>query len=327
MEEQKRKSKTKRSVTKIIPPKKEPAENLSRDEVRSINKKKNHRKRKVKRVMALCVFALAVICAGVALVLTVFFRIDTVQINVEGNRLYGDKEIIACCGVEDGDNLFMVSEKKINEALTLNMPYIKSVTVERKMPDTLIINVVSATASAAIPYGDGYVVIDPDGKVLDNNAPEVPDGIPVVNGLKAVEPAEGQSVEISGDGNRDDLLEITKAVYDSGLKNLTEINCIKKGCYELKYDGRITLKLGDMSNIFEKIDLAKSTIESKAEDPGFAYFTGTFNLTIKGQLIISTGGKDDKPESDTTDVTDENGNVISPEADVSEEDSQSEVEE
>ncbi len=320
MEERKRKGKSRRNVTKIIPPKKDATANLSRDEVRSINKEKNHRKRKMKRIMALCVFALAVLCAGIALVLTVFFRIDTIQVKVEGKRLYGDKEIMACCGVENGDNLFMVSEKKLNEILTVSMPYIKSVTIERKMPDTLIINIVSATSSAAIPYGDGYVIIDPDGKVLDNNAPKVPDGVPVVNGLKAVEPAEGQNVNISGEGNKDDLLEITKAIYDSGLKDLTEINFVKKGYFELEYDNRIVLKLGDMSNIFEKIDLAKSTIESKSDDPGFAYFTGVFNLSIEGQLTISTGNKADK---DTTDVTDENGNIIPPETDLSAEAEQS----
>lgn len=312
MEEQKRKrNKSKPGITKIIPPKKAPEENLSRDEVRSINKQKNHRKRKIKRIMALCAFALAVICAGIALVLTVFFRIDSIKIKVDGTRLYGDKEIIACCGVEVGDNLFMVNEKKINETLTVSMPYIKSVTIERKMPDTLVINVVSATPIAAIPYGDVYVIIDPDGKVLDNNAPRIPDGIPRVNGLKVVEPVEGQLIEISGDGNKDDLLEITKAIYDSGLEELTEINLVKKGYFELKYDDRIVLELGDMSNIYEKIDLAKSTIDSKQSDPGFAYFVGTFELGINGQLTISTGSKDEA--DDTTDESGESGEAIPPE--------------
>lgn len=323
MEEQKRKSKSRRGMTKIIPPKKAPAENLSLDEVRSINKKKNHRKRKVKRIMALCAFALAVICAGVALVLTVFFRIDNIQIKIDGTRLYGDKEIIACCGVEIGDNLFMVSEKKINETLTLSMPYIKSVTIERELPDTLIIKVVSATSAAAIPYGDGYVVIDPDGKVLDNNAPKVPDGVPKVNGLKAVEPVEGKMIDISGDGNKDDLLEITMAIRDSGIEDLTEINFVRKGCFELKYDDRIVLKLGDMTNVFEKIDLAKSTIDSKQSDPGFAYFVGTFNLSIEGQLIISASGNDNETEAEDAEATtDESGDIISSEEGESSEDAE-----
>lgn len=305
MEEQKRKSESRRGVTKIIPPKKEPEENLSRDEVRSINKQKNHRKRKIKRIMALCAFALAVICAGVALVLTVFFRIDTIQIKVDGTRLYGDKEIIACCGVEIGDNLFMVSEKKLNETLTVSMPYIKSVTIERRMPDTLIIKVVSATSAAAIPYGDGYVIIDPDGKVLDNNAPKIPEGIPVVNGFKVTEPVEGQQINISGEGNTEDLLEITKAIRDAGFEDITEIKLVKKGYFQLMYDNRITIKLGPMIDIFEKIDLAKVAIDGKnAENP---YYIGIFNLSFNPPVFQQ------EKTDDATDATDESGEAISPE--------------
>lgn len=292
---------------------------MSRDEVRSMNKKKIHRKRKIKRIAVLAVLALAILCAGIALVLTVFFRIDTIQI--KGERLYGDKEIIAYSGVEIGDNLFMISEKKINESLSSNMPYIKSITIERKMPDTLIINVVSAKASAAIPYGDGYVIIDADGKILDNNAPKVPENTPSVSGLKVTEPVEGQSVTLSGEGNTEDLLEITKAIRDSGIEKITEINCIKKGYYELKYDGRVTLKLGSMVNAYEKLARAKKTIEEQNINE---YFIGTLNLSVEPNVYISSGDKD---KEDTTDVTDENGNIILPEGEnVSEEDIQSEDE-
>lgn len=292
---------------------------MSRDEVRSMNKKKIHRKRKIKRIAVLAVLALAILCAGIALVLTVFFRIDTIQI--KGERLYGDKEIIAYSGVEIGDNLFMISEKKINESLSSNMPYIKSITIERKMPDTLIINVVSAKASAAIPYGDGYVIIDADGKILDNNAPKVPENTPSVSGLKVTEPVEGQSVTLSGEGNTEDMLEITKAIRDSGIEKITEINCIKKGYYELKYDGRVTLKLGSMVNAYEKLARAKKTIEEQNINE---YFIGTLNLSVEPNVYISSGDKD---KEDTTDVTDENGNIILPEGeDVSEEDIQSDSE-
>ena len=306
MEEQKRR-KSKRGETKLIPPKKDKMENHSRDEVRSINKKKNHRKRKIKRIAALCLFALAVICAGIALVLTVFFRIDTITIQIEGNRLYSDKDIITCCGIETGDNLFLVSEKKINEKLTNDMPYVKSVTIERKMPDTLIIKIVSAESAAAVPYGSVYVVIDPEGKVLDNNSAVVPEGVPVVSGLSAIDPIEGQTITVSGDNNTEDFLLITKSIDDAGLENLTEINFTKKGYYRLKYDGRITLKLGNMTNIAEKIDRAKAAIdEQNTINP---YFVGFFNLSVEPNVYISAG---EEEREDITIVTDENGDIVIP---------------
>lgn len=315
MEEQK-KRRSRRGRTKLIPPKKEKMENLSRDEVRSINKKKNHRKRKIKRIAVLCLFALAVVCAGIALVLTVFFRIDTITVQIQGDRLYNDADIIASGGVEIGDNLFLVNEKKLNETLTNNMPYIKEVTIERKMPDTLIINVVSATSSAAVPYGSGYVIVDPDGKVLDNNSPIVPEGVPVVSGLSAVDPVEGQIIVLNDAENTEDFLEITKAVNDSELGNLTEINYVKKGYFQLKYEGRITLKLGNMTNIAEKIDRAKAAIDR--QNTINPYFVGMFNLSVEPNVYISAG---DDEEEGTTDITDEDGNVVVPESDETTEES------
>lgn len=315
MEEQKKK-KSRRGKTKLIPPKKDKMENLSRDEVRSINKKKNHRKRKIKRIAVLCLFALAVICAGIALVLTVFFRIDTITIQVQGDRLYNDQDVIASAGIELGDNLFFVSEKKLNETLTDNMPYIKEVTIEREMPDTLIINVVYATSAAAIPYGNGYIIVDPEGKVLDNNSPIVPEGVPVVSGLSAVDPIEGQSIVLNDAENTEDFLAITKAIDDSGFENLTEISFIKKGYFQLKYEDRITLKLGNMTNIAEKIDRAKAAVDR--QNTINPYFVGLFNLSVEPNVYISAG---DEEEEDTTDVTDEEGNVMVPESDEATEES------
>ena len=140
MEQNKRKNKG-RSSTKIIPPKKKKTENLSRDEVRSINKKKIRRKRKAKRIALLAGLALVVICAGIALVLAVFFRISTVQ--VKGDKVYSDKDVIAKSGIEIGDNLFLTDEKKVNASITEALPYIDKVTLELNLPDKITINVES----------------------------------------------------------------------------------------------------------------------------------------------------------------------------------------
>lgn len=301
MEEQRKTNSRKKGSFKIIPPKKDKTEGLSRDEVRSMNKKKMHRRRKIKRIIALAAFGLAVVCVGVSLVLTVFFRIDTIVIN--GEHLYVDKQIIERCGVAYGDNLFMVNEGKINEMLTKGMPYIKSITIEREMPDTLIINVVSAEPCAAIPYGDAYVIIDRDGKILDNKAPKLKDGVALVNGLKAVEPIAGEQVVISGDGNTQDLLEITKGIADSGIEKITEINFIKKDSFQLTYDNRITLELGNMTDITEKLARAKVTIRDEVS----MYFDGILDLSIDGKVYIQNRPEPEEPVEDEKNEASDDG--------------------
>ena len=72
--EQRNKKRSNRSKTKIIPPKKKRPESLSRDEVRSINKKKIIRKRKAERLAMLSALALAVLSIGVLLIMVLFFK-------------------------------------------------------------------------------------------------------------------------------------------------------------------------------------------------------------------------------------------------------------
>ena len=107
--EEKRKRNNNRSKTKIIPPKKKQTESLSKDEIRSINKKKIKRKRKAKKVALLTALFTIVMSVGIVLVLAIFFKINTVT--VKGDRVYSDKEIILNSGIEIGENLFKINEE------------------------------------------------------------------------------------------------------------------------------------------------------------------------------------------------------------------------
>ena len=165
MEERRRTTKKKRK-TVVKPPKQQKRQqSLSRDEVRSINKKKMYRKRKIRRAFMTLLLTVAVLCVGVVLVFSLFFKINT--INIIGKTPYATKTIVEKCGVAIGDNLFRISEDDLAENLSQELPYIKSVTVKRKLPDELIIEVEPATEIACIKNGKTYILLDETGKVLD----------------------------------------------------------------------------------------------------------------------------------------------------------------
>ena len=194
--EEKRNRNNNRSKTKIIPPKKKQTESLSKDEIRSINKKKIKRKRKAKKVALLTALFTIVMSVGIVLVLTIFFKIHTVTI--KGDRVYSDKEIILNSGIETGENLFKINEEKLNERLSKTLPYIQSVTLERQLPDTLIVTVKATREVAAFQYGAGFILVNAEGKVLDRDASMLRDNVAVVNGAvlkgapEGIQPASAQ---------------------------------------------------------------------------------------------------------------------------------------
>ncbi len=284
MEQNKRK-KSNRSSTKIIPPKKKKTENLSRDEVRSINKKKIRRKRKAKRLAMLAGLALIVACAGVALVLAVFFKVGTVQ--VKGDKVYSEKDVIAKSGIEVGDNLFLVDEEKVNESLTATLPYINKVTVELDLPDKVVLNVSATREVAALPYGAGFILVDENGKVLDRDSSMIRDGVAIVGGVQLKGAPEGGTIKLNNDDTTNRFIELLRAIKKSGFKQLTGITLTKKGDFELKYDERITVKIGSFTNLEQKIRRAEAAIER--EDAINAYSIGVMDVSIEPYASFDPG--------------------------------------
>ena len=69
----------------------------------------------------------------------VFFRVNTVV--VSGNSRYAEAEVIQSSGVEQGDNLFALNKYQISRQIYTQLPYVDEVSIHRKLPDTLLIQV------------------------------------------------------------------------------------------------------------------------------------------------------------------------------------------
>lgn len=297
----------KRSKTKITPPKKKQTESLSRDEVRSINKKKVKRRRKAKRVAFLIALAITIMSVGVVLVLSVFFKINT--ITIKGDRVYSNEEIIAKSGIEIGDNLFRVYEDDLQEDLSKSLPYIKSVSLERKLPDTLVITIKATREVAAFQFGAGFILVNAEGKVLDRDATMLRDNVAVVNGASLKGAPEGERIIVGSAEETDDFVAVLKGIYESGIKSITEINITKNGEYELKYDGRITIKIGSIENVTIKLKRAVAALEK--EDEINMYSEGVLDLKTEPYAYFDPGEEEPvKKPTTTVPVTNEKGEAV-----------------
>ena len=282
--EQRNPRKSKGSETKIIPPKKK-KQSLSRDEVRSINKKKIRRRRKARRIALLVALGVSVLCVGIVLVLSVFFKISTITIT--GDRVYSNKEVILKSGIEIGSNLFRVDEEKLNKEITKSLPYVSNITLERQLPDTVIINVTATREVAALQAGTGFALIDHTGKVLDKDASMLREGVAVVTGVTAKSIVEGETIALKTEDETKTFLAVLEGIKESKMNLLTEINFTKNGEVSLRYDDRITIKLGNADNIVKKLQRATAAIEKENEIN--AYSDGVLDLRTEPYAYFSPG--------------------------------------
>ena len=110
------------------------------------------------------------VIVAVIFVMSVFFRVSDIQ--VRGNTHYTDEEIIRAIDIEEGDNLFFFDRFAALSRVFAKLPYIDEVTVERSLPNRVIITVTESQALAYIVLGEERWTIDHSCKVLRAFGPD-----------------------------------------------------------------------------------------------------------------------------------------------------------
>jgi cell division septal protein FtsQ len=271
---------------------------LSKDEIRSRKKKKLRRRRAIKRALLSSGLLLIIAIIGFVLAFTIFFKVNT--INVKGSKVYSPKIILQNCGVVEGDSLLLVNANQIAENLMSTLPYIGSVSITRDLPSTLTINITDTYTAAAIMNNGTYILINEKGKVLDDSADIINDGIPVVTGVEVVNFKKGEIITFKNKENGDILIELLKAVTKAGVDRLTEIDVTDTSEIFMKYDNRIKILVGSSVNLETKILRAASAIERENEIN--QYEIGVLDLRTEPRVYFKAGS-DETTTQAATDVT------------------------
>lgn len=177
------------------------------------------------------VLSAAVILTAVAAACIIFFRVGDVV--VKGNQRYTAQQIIEVTGVKQGDNLFGLSADRISRRLQNRLPYIRSVSVRRLLPDTLSITVVEGKSVAAVAQGDKWWLMDGDGKLLEEGTS--PGGCATITGITPLAPAVGTNLA-AGEEQSERVRNLRTLLNALGENDLLDgLNSV-----ELSEDYRIT---------------------------------------------------------------------------------------
>lgn len=204
------------------------------------------------RVLFLAILVAAAICA-----LTIFFKVKT--ISVEGAMRYREEEIVAGMGVKQGDNLYLWNKVKVSDRLLHDFPYLESVQIRRRLPDTLMVTVTECSGAVAVPSGTGYCYLSEQGKVLELS--ETDGGLATVSGVALEDAEPGELVERAQDAYVDALLDVLQTLDAAGMLdglrfiNLTDLTDIRIG-----YEGRFDIRVGTLDGLSYRIRFAQTVI-------------------------------------------------------------------
>ena len=144
---------------------------------------------------------------------TSLFTVDSIE--VKGNSYFTGEEIINIGHATPGRNIiYDLNKKSIVDYLEQN-PYIKSASVHRKLPSTILIEVEERTQACAFRYDDDYLLMDADGTLLKKTRTEPK--LTIISGIVVNKIKLGQKVGAKNTDVFNDLLEIVRAAGRSDL--------------------------------------------------------------------------------------------------------------
>ena len=260
---------------------------------------KKRRRRKV--ISAVVVTALIALAFFLVLSLTVFFKIET--IDVEGESRYSVEQIIEKSNVNIGNNLWRTTSKTVSEKVSKALPYIGKVTIKREIPSKITLVVEETSAKFALVYGKKYILIDENDKVLETAAKKTGKAIKI-SGVELLNPNAGDKLTAKGTESYEAAKQILNEAELNGI-DLTEINAEDINLLWAIYKKNVKLDFGSLSQLDTKMKMANEIIgKLKSEN---ALHEGVINLkSVSKAFYKEQAVTENKSESNKNDKNSDN---------------------
>lgn len=250
--------------------------------------------------LGLYVFFTAIIVALVIVAgCIVFFKVSNVEIYVRGaggetellapDDSYTQEEILEAAGIQIGDNLCLLNRNRTIINILARLPYVSSVSIQKRLPGTLKLTITESQAVAAIQVDEQeWWLIDINGKLLETAQDNR--GYVTVEGLTLLEPEEGQELRVP-DGSdpeipsqslrKDSLIQLLPPLRDYDLmEDIVTIDLTSESEVVLDYEGRIQVELPLEADFDYMIEYFSSILTEYVAQNWSEQDTGTLDMTF-----------------------------------------------
>ena len=241
-----------------------------------LERKRKKRNRKIKAIIKILMLVL-IIGGGIAFTMTSpIFNIK--DIKVLNNSQIPSETIISLSGLTTAQNIFRFNSSNIEEKIKEN-PYIESVNIHRKIPNTIEIEVKEREHSYNISYMGKYAYINTQGYILEIS--EDSKAKPIIYGTstKEEEIAPGKRINNEDLVKLEDVIKITNVAKENNLYDkITSIDISNKNDYIIYMEQeQKNVHLGDNTNLSNKMLYVSAIIEQEKDNVGDIFVNGDLN--------------------------------------------------
>ena len=257
--------------------------------------------------------------AAVTALLCVFLLFKVSSLQVTGDPVYSQEEVLALCDYAIGDNLLFAPTQSQEERLESQLPYVEDAEVIKHFPNTLEIRITAAQTAASVSSGGGWLYVSSQGKILELGA-EPAAATMQVTGFVSTATQPGQYLQAEDATALSALQEILTALTDREMiTQCTRLDLTDLYDIRLWYQDRVECKLGSTAGLTYKLDFAydaliNPTTENRVGDKE----TGVLDLSyaadahkagfeagpVDPEGSASSAAASSTPEGEGTDTTD-----------------------
>lgn len=212
---------------------------------------------------------------------SVFFKVDATKTTVSGCEKYTAADIIQASGIQNGDHLLTFSRAQVAGKIISSLPYVDSVRIGIKIPDTVNIEIVEVKVPYAVKAQDAsWWLISAAGKVIEKapegaevghtrilgvhlDAPQVGEQAVALETAQPGTDAEGNTVPITVTQAKRlqtalDIIECLEAKRILGKVASLDVNDLAD--IQLWYGQQYQVKLGGDTQLLYKISCMESVV-------------------------------------------------------------------
>jgi cell division protein FtsQ len=178
------------------------------------------------------------------------------EVRVTGTRVVRPADIVRLAAVPLKEKLFTIDLEPIQKRV-MKHPYVKQVSVERDVPDRVVIRIAEREPVAAI-VRDRLLYVDDDGMILPPARSEALFDLPVITSAVPWQRiAPGRVVTGAAVREALDVLRMTRAISDGLYRRVSEVHISADGnlvLYTAEFSVPVMLGRGDMAAKLAKLE-------------------------------------------------------------------------
>ena len=245
-------------------------ENKNKLNIKNKNVKKRNNKKKKRNSIIPKIILLGGIIASIVIFTFVTPVFNITSINVSGNNRLSENTIISISGLSRGVNIFKNRKSSIKKNLKEN-PYIEDVTIKRKLPGTIEIDITERIVEYQIKVMDSFIYIDKQGYILEKVSSEEEAIF-----IEGYETKDEELLKVKRLNNNDliKLSAVQKIInaYNSAeiIDKIEKIDISNSKEYILYLNNK-QIYVGDDSNLTDKMGYIKTILDDVKDSSGIIF--------------------------------------------------------